>query len=62
MFRYALDAAALDWLVRRPQHGNDASTRWWRTQKSNDLYTCPAAFVPLFGYERSVPYPTATAT
>src|SRR5262249_57225115 len=30
---------------------------WWRTQQANDLYTVPGAFISIYGYERSVPYP-----
>jgi hypothetical protein len=37
--------------------GGDAEYPWWRTQKANDLYTIPGAFISVYGYERSVPYP-----
>ena len=59
LHRYALDAAAFDFVHRlRPQHGRRRTNiRWWRTQKANDLYTVPGAFISMYGYERSVPYP-----
>jgi hypothetical protein len=37
--------------------GQDNEYCWWRTQKANDLYTVPGAFISMYGYERSVPYP-----
>lgn len=58
LHRYALDAAAFDFiLVTDHNMGGDKEYPWWRTQKANDLYTVPGAFVSQYGYERSVPYP-----
>jgi hypothetical protein len=58
LHRYALDAAALDFiLVADHNMGQDQEYPWWRTQKANDLYTVTGAFISLYGYERSVPYP-----
>jgi hypothetical protein len=58
LHRYALDAAAFDYiLVSDHNMGNDKEYPWWRTQKANDLYTMPGAFISMYGYERSVPYP-----
>jgi hypothetical protein len=58
LHRYALDAAALDFIVVTDHNmGGDKEYPWWRTQKSNDLYTLPNAFISMYGYERSVPYP-----
>ncbi len=58
LHRYGLDAAALDFiLVADHNMGADAEYPWWRTQKANDLYTVPGAFISMYGYERSVPYP-----
>ncbi len=58
LHRYGLDAAALDFiLVGDHNMGNDREYPWWRTQKANDLYTIPAAFISMYGYERSVRYP-----
>ena len=56
-FRYMIDAAAMDTgIVSDHQSGPDEYT-WWRTQKAIDLFKIPGGFTPLFGYERSVPYP-----
>lgn len=58
LHRYALDAAALDFIfVTDHNMGGDKEYPWWRTQKANDLYTLPNAFISMYGYERSVPYP-----
>ena len=58
LYRYTLDAAQMDYAhVADHQMGNDDDYNWWMTQKSNDLYFLPERFVPLYGYERSVPYP-----
>ncbi len=58
LHRYALDAAALDYvLVGDHNMGQDNEYCWWMTQKANDLYTVPGAFISMYGYERSVPYP-----
>ncbi|MHB1424824.1 MAG: CehA/McbA family metallohydrolase [Gemmataceae bacterium] len=58
LHRYALDAAALDFIVVTDHNmGGDKEYPWWRTQKANDLYTLPNTFISMYGYERSVPYP-----
>lgn len=58
LHRYALDAAAMDFvLVADHNMGNDNEYCWWRTQQANDLYTVPGAFISMYGYERSVKYP-----
>jgi hypothetical protein len=58
LHRYALDAAALDYvLVGDHNMGHDNEYCWWRTQKANDLYSVPGKFLSMYGYERSVPYP-----
>jgi hypothetical protein len=58
MFRYALDAASLDW-IGCGDHDNGAGREypWWLTQKYTDAYHLPGAFTPMFSYERSVAYP-----
>src|SRR5262249_54953487 len=58
MFRYAIDAAALDW-IGNGDHDNGAGREypWWLTQKLNDAYHVPGRFTPMFTYERSVAYP-----
>jgi hypothetical protein len=58
LHRYALDAAALDYVfVTDHNMGQDNEYCWWQTQQANDLYTVPRAFISMYGYERSVPYP-----
>ncbi len=70
LYRYALDAAALDYIAvtdhnygawldtDEPESKNtDDVYQWWRTQKSADLFYVPGRFVPLYGYERSVNFP-----
>ncbi|MGH7223647.1 MAG: hypothetical protein ACRELF_10490, partial [Gemmataceae bacterium] len=58
MFRYALDAAALDW-VGNGDHDNGGGREysWWLVQKFTDAYNIKDRFTPLFCYERSVRYP-----
>jgi hypothetical protein len=57
-WRYALDAANLDWLGCC-DHDNGAGREysWWITQKQTDVFHTPGKFVTLFSYERSVSYP-----
>jgi hypothetical protein len=58
LHRYALDAAALDFIfVTDHNMGGNREYPWWRTQKANDLYTLLHTFISMYGYERSVPYP-----
>jgi hypothetical protein len=58
MFRYSIDAASLDFIANG-DHDNGAGREypWWLTQKFDDAYLVPAAFTPMFSYERSVAYP-----
>ncbi len=58
MFRYAIDAAALDW-IGNGDHDNGAGREysWWLVQKFTDAYHVPSHFTPMFSYERSVGYP-----
>jgi len=57
-FRYMMDAASMDTgIIGDHNAGNDDEYTWWRTEKANDLFFVPGAYTPLFGYERSVPYP-----
>lgn len=58
MFRYAIDAAALDW-VGNGDHDNGAGREytWWLVQKLTDAYYVKDRFTPIFCYERSVSYP-----
>jgi hypothetical protein len=58
MFRYALDAAALDWIGNGDHdNGGGREYTWWLTQKLTDAYNVQDHFTPLFCYERSVSYP-----
>src|SRR5262249_25827338 len=58
MFRYAIDAAAMDW-IGNGDHDSGAGREysWWLIQKYSDAYHVPGRFVPMFTYERSVAYP-----
>lgn len=58
MFRYALDAADLDWICAGDHaYGNGREYTWWLIQKLDDAFHAGAWFVPLFGEERSIRYP-----
>ncbi len=58
-YRYALDAAAHDFLgVADHQAGQEVEYSWWMIQKAVDLFTIPGKFAPLYGYERSRGYPS----
>ncbi len=58
LHRYALDAVAFDYIMVGDHNmGQDNEYCWWQTQHANDLYTVPGAFISMYGYERSVPYP-----
>ena len=57
-YRYTMDAASMDiGYVSDHQMGQNNEYNWWITQKSNDLFYMPQRYVPMYGYERSVPYP-----
>lgn len=61
-YRYALTAGQFDFmLVADHQYGGDSipgvEYNWWRTEKSEDLFHVPDRFWPLYGTERSLPYP-----
>jgi hypothetical protein len=58
VYRYAIDAAAFDFIAPTDhQAGWDQEFSWWQSQKLADAFHVPGAFTPIFGYERSVPYP-----
>ena len=58
MWRYAIDAAGLDWIGNGDHDsGGGKEYTWWLIQRSTELYHNPPAFVPMFTYERSVSYP-----
>jgi hypothetical protein len=58
MWRYAIDAAGMDWIGDGDHdYGNGREYSWWTTQKAVTLFTLPEHFVPVYSYERSVSYP-----
>jgi hypothetical protein len=58
MWRYAIDAADLDWIGDGDHdYGTGREYSWWTTQKAVTLFTIPKEFVPIYSYERSVSYP-----
>jgi hypothetical protein len=57
-WRYALDAAHMDWGgCCDHDNGGGREYTWWTAQKLTDMFYVPGKFVPLFSYERSVRYP-----
>ncbi|MDQ6676251.1 MAG: hypothetical protein M3Z09_03040 [Acidobacteriota bacterium] len=57
-WRYILDAGSLDWVgCCDHDNGGGREYSWWLIQKLTDIYYSPGKFVPMFNYERSVPYP-----
>jgi hypothetical protein len=56
-YRYALDAASLDFSTVTDHQGGGTSYNWWKTQKSSDLFQVARRLTTLYAYERSVPYP-----
>jgi hypothetical protein len=58
LWRYAIDAADLDWIGDGDHdYGGGREYTWWTTQKTVTLMTMPNRFVPMYCYERSVSYP-----
>jgi hypothetical protein len=59
MFRYAIDAAQMDW-IGNGDHDNGYGVEylWWLTQKRTDMYHHAPRFMPMYTYERSVTYPS----
>ena len=59
-YRYALDAASLDYLLvseHNFQGGPDNDYINWLLQQAVDLFSVAGRFQPFYGYERSVRYP-----
>lgn len=59
-YRYALDAASLDFLGVSEHNGNggpDVEYVNWLLQQMADVFHLPGGFAPLYGYERSLSYP-----
>lgn len=58
MFRYGIDAAAMDWIGNGDHDaGAGREYSWWLIQKLTDAYHVKDRFTPMFTYERSVSYP-----
>ena len=57
-WRYALDAAGLDWMGNGDHmNGSNYEYMWWFIQKMTDLHQNPPGFVAALTYERSAVYP-----
>jgi hypothetical protein len=56
-YRYALDAAAMDYIGVADHQAGETTYTWWVMQKAVRLFTVPGRFAPLYGYERSLSYP-----
>jgi hypothetical protein len=56
-YRYAFNAGQYDYMVVTDHQYGGTEYNWWRTEKSEDIFLAPGRFWPLFGTERSLPYP-----
>jgi hypothetical protein len=56
-YRYAMDAAGLDFVVVTDHQSGNQPYPWWRIQKSADMFDVPGFFTGVYGTERSVNYP-----
>ncbi len=59
-YRYAMDAAQLDFLAHTDHNGDggpDVPYISWLLQQMSDLMNLPGVFTPFYSYERSVVYP-----
>lgn len=57
-WRYAHDAASLDWMGNGDHdNGHHDEYSWWQIQKTTDIMHHGAQFVAVHSYERSVVYP-----
>ena len=60
-YRYALDAADLDFLAVTDHSGAERlhfyRYQWWRTRQVATMFNQPGHFATLFGYERTVTFP-----
>jgi hypothetical protein len=57
-WRYALDAASMDWMgTGDHDNGFHDEYSWWQQQKMTDLYHHPPNFTAVHSYERSNPFP-----
>jgi hypothetical protein len=56
-YRYAMDAAGMDWFVVTDHQSGVQEYTWWRIDKSADMFHVPGFFTALYGTERSLGYP-----
>jgi len=56
-YRYAMDAANLDFFVVTDHQSGEQTYTWWRIDKSADMFNVPGFFTALYGTERSLGYP-----
>ena len=56
-YRYAMDAAALDYFLVTDHQSGQQEYTWWRIEKSADMFHVPGFFTSLYGTERSLSYP-----
>ena len=56
-YRYAFTAGQFDYMVVTDHQYGGTEYNWWRTEKSEDIFLVAGRFWPLFGTERSIPYP-----
>jgi len=56
-YRYAFTAGQYDYMVVTDHQYGGTEYNWWRTEKSEDIFLVQGRFWPLFGTERSLPYP-----
>ena len=57
MWRYALDAAGMDWLGNGEHYAGESEYFWWLIQKTSTVFQLPGTFTPMYTYERNVNYP-----
>jgi hypothetical protein len=56
-YRYAFTAGQYDYMLVADHQYGGTEYNWWRTEKSEDAFLVTGRFWPMFGTERSVPYP-----
>ena len=56
-YRYAMDAAGLDFVVVTDHQSGAQEYTWWRIEKASDMFHVPGFFTAVYGTERSVSYP-----
>lgn len=56
-YRYAMDAAGLDYFLVTDHQSGTQEYMWWRIDKSADMFHVPGFFTAMYGTERSLPYP-----